>query len=100
MRATPTSVVVRWRTATPSDGRVRFGPAPDHLDGTAALPEATTEHVVELANLAPSTRYHYSVGSSAAELAPAAADQFFVTPPVAGTSQPVRIWAIGDSGTG
>ncbi|HXU83842.1 MAG TPA: metallophosphoesterase [Polyangia bacterium] len=97
---TPTSAVVRWRTISASGSRVTFGAALDALDSTVERPELTTEHEVPLDGLMPATRYYYAVGSGSQEVAGAAADQFFVTPPLWGTRRPVRIWAIGDSGTG
>ena len=97
---TPTSAIVRWRTITASGSRVTLGATPDALDTTIDQPALTTEHEVTLEGLAPATRYYYAVGSQTQEVAGAAADQFFVTPPLPGTPRPVRVWAIGDSGTG
>jgi len=94
---TPDSVVVRWRTAVPTDSRVRFGAAPGSLTSFADDAAATTEHVVKVAGLAPGTRYYYGVGSSAAELAGGDAQHHFVTAPLSGTT--TRLWVLGDSGT-
>jgi hypothetical protein len=56
-----------------------------------------TNHEVNLTGLAAYTAYFYSVGSSTGVLA-SGPDHRFVTAPIG--SKPVRIWAIGDSGTG
>ena len=96
--ATPTSVVVRWRTDLPTDSRVSFGPAPGNLATTVTEPGPTTEHEVELTGLAPDSIYYYEVGSSTLTLAGDDADHFFATAPTPDTRLPVRIWAIGDSG--
>src|SRR5262249_49468082 len=49
--------------------------------------------------LSPDTTYYYSVGTPAATIA-GDATFHFTTSPIAGSERPVRIWAIGDSGTG
>ena len=96
---TPTSVVVRWRTAGPTDSRVRYGTAPDNLNLVALAPGLTTEHQVLLEGLEPATRYFYAVGSSLGDFS-SGPDHNFVTAPLPGARQPVRIWAFGDSGQG
>jgi MYXO-CTERM domain-containing protein len=95
---TPTSAVVRWRTARPGDSRVSVGPSPGAFTTHFDRADVTTEHEVHLTGLLPATRYHYAVGTTAA-LLPADPQQFFVTPPEPGAARPVRVWAIGDSGT-
>lgn len=96
---TPTSIVVRWRTALPGDGRVRYGTAPDALDRTVTAGLAEVDHEVRLAGLEPATRYYYAVGSSLGDVA-AGPDHTFVTPPLPGSRRPLRIWTFGDSGLG
>src|SRR5262245_29190900 len=75
---TENSVVVRWRTTTATDSRVRFGPQAGQLTSVVDALPITTEHVVRLAGLTPSTRYYYSVGTTAATLAGNDANHFFV----------------------
>ena len=98
--ATPTSMVVRWRTGLPTGSRVRFGLAPDALDRQVDDPRLASDHEVTLTGLSPATRYYYSIGSTSGTgaLAGGDADHFFVTAPVPGTRQPTRIWAFGDAG--
>ncbi|MDB6113305.1 MAG: uncharacterized protein JWQ83_2194 [Lacunisphaera sp.] len=97
--ATPTSLVVRWRTDMPGRSLVRFGPAPDQLAQSAASETPTADHVVELSHLQPDTKYYYSIGDDSAPLA-GGADYFLVTPPVSGAAHAVRFWVLGDPGTG
>ena len=97
--ATATSMVVRWRTNTTTGGRVWYGATPGSLTNVADTPAVGTEHEVDLSGLVPATRYYYAVGTGAGPLAGGDAEHFFVTPPVAGTAQPTRIWVIGDAGT-
>lgn len=96
--ATPTSVVVRWRTDLPADSRVRYGAAPGALDSQAASAALALDHEITLAGLEPDRRYYYAVGSSAGDVAGDDAEHFFDTAPVSGTRTPVRIWTFGDSG--
>ncbi len=96
--ATPASVIVCWRTDVPVDGRVFVGADPTSLSVVFSDAALATEHAVAVTGLAPRTRYYYSVGTAAGALAPAAPTSF-VTPPPSGSVAPLRIWAVGDSGT-
>lgn len=96
---TPTSIVVRWRTDTPTESVVKFGIAPTKLDQTVTNKWKGTEHIVALEGLSPSTKYYYSIGNIAGSLGGGDASTNFVTSPPAGTRQPVRTWVIGDAGT-
>jgi len=93
---TPTSITVRWRTDLATDSRVQYGLDPTNLTESASDDEVTGEHIVELADLLPDTKYYYAVGANGTNFA-AGAEYFFVTGPA--TSRPTRIWVIGDSGT-
>lgn len=97
---TPTSVSVRWRTDVATDSRVRYGPSPESLGGTAEDATAVTEHEVVLSGLSPSTRYCYSVGSASQVLSGGDEAHCFVTAPSPGAPGPIRIWAFGDAGFG
>jgi len=58
-----TTAVIRWSTDEPSDGRVRFGPAPppgQDASGAAGV----TEHAVTLTGLAACTVYFFEVASA------------------------------------
>ena len=96
---TANSIVVRWRTATATDSRVRYGTVQGNLAFSADSLPATTEHQVRLTGLSPNTLYFYSVGSTGATLA-VGADFTFLTAPPPGTAKPTRIWAFGDAGEG
>jgi hypothetical protein len=96
--ATPTGVIVRWRTDVPTDSRVTFGAAPGALLADAGDPTPTTEHVVSVSSLAPDTRYYYAIGSAAGALVGDDVDHYFQTAPTPGTPKPTRIWVTGDGG--
>lgn len=108
--ATPTSMVVRWRTDLSERSVVSYGHAADRLTETARSAGVGTEHVVLLDKLEPGTRYFYVVGNApvappsgkagTAEDGPAAATvSSFITPPPAGPAKPTRVWVLGDPGT-
>jgi hypothetical protein len=65
-----------------------------------SAPVGTFQYEAKLTDLRPSTRYYYAVFDGDRRLTPAAESYSFVTPPFAGTRQPIRFWVIGDSGTG
>ena len=57
--ATPTSLVVRWRTDTTEGSFVRYGLAADALTETTKAFGIGTEHIVQLSELLPGRRYFY-----------------------------------------
>ena len=95
---TPSSVTVRWRTRDSNDSRVAYGPSPGNLNQMVDDPASVTDHEVRLTGLTPGTTYFYSIGTTTTTLAGGDADHFFRTAPAVGSTGPVRIWAIGDSG--
>src|SRR4029434_4926990 len=96
--ATPTSIIIRWRTDEPTESLVHYGIAPTNLHLIAGDLSQSTEHIVEIGGLDPATRYYYSVGDLDEEFI-WGPEYFFFTHPVPGTVRPTRIWAIGDCGT-
>ncbi len=106
--ATPTSMVLRWRTDIAEASIVSYGPARNAITSTARAEGVSAEHIVQLGSLTPNTRYFYRVGAVAmktvktatGEDAPSPASTYsFVTPPAPGTAAPTRIWVLGDPGT-
>jgi hypothetical protein len=75
---------------------VRFGLAENALDWEITDPAGVTEHILTLTNLAPDTKYFYEVSTTTTNLVNATNGWFYTAP--AGP-KPVRIWALGDSGT-
>ena len=108
--ATPSSMVIRWRTDSTEASVVSYGTDRAQLTSLARAEGVTAEHIVQLTGLQPNTRYYYSVGSlplpppdpkkKVAEDAPGRASiNSFVTPPPAGPAKPTRVWVLGDPGT-
>jgi hypothetical protein len=98
--ATSSSVAVRWRTDFADDSVLRYGPSPAQLDQVVSSATPTTEHEVPLSGLPADTLFYYSIGSSGGSIAGGDAEHRLRTAPVPGTRAPLRIWALGDSGTG
>lgn len=105
-QATPSSMVIRWRTDIAEESVVRYGLAADQLTSRASARGFVSDHVVQLDNLQPGTRYYYRVAATpppeeAGKPDPGAraSTYSFVTPPAPGTNQPTRVWVLGDPGT-
>ena len=111
--ATPTSMVVRWRTDATEGSVVSYGTDRAQLTSTAKAEGVSSEHIVQLSGLKPNTKYFYAVGAAAvpppdadkkakapAEDAPGRAQvNSFTTPPPVGPAQATRVWVLGDPGT-
>lgn len=121
--ATPSSVSVLWRTSSPSHPGIRYGTEPRTLTRTLSphaivqrtapldeqtltseplhsAPAGTVQFEATITGLEPRTRYYYAVLDGDRVLAGGTPDDFFTTHPVPGTAVPVRLWIVGDSGTG
>jgi hypothetical protein len=114
--ATPTSMVVRWRTDVAEASVVSYGTERAQLTSSAKSEGILTEHIVQLTGLKPNTKYFYTIGPAAVK-PPAAATatakaateaedgpvkspiNTFTTPPPIGPAQPMRVWVLGDPGT-
>jgi 3',5'-cyclic AMP phosphodiesterase CpdA len=96
--ATEKSIVIRWRTAKPTKGMVRFGSSAERLNSKTTEKKATTEHIVKIKGLKPETRYFYSVGDKQASLQ-GNADNYFYTLPEPGKAGLYRVGIFGDCGT-
>ena len=119
--ATPTSMVVRWRTDATEGSYVTYGTSRTEMTQTAKAEGVSAEHIVQLSKLEPNTKYYYSVGAAPtgaaaaskkggeetkkkekapAEDAPGRAKILsFTTPPAVGPAKSTRVWILGDAGT-
>jgi hypothetical protein len=110
--ATPTSMVVRWRTDVGEGSVVSYGLARNELTLSAKAEGIAVDHIVQLSGLKPGTKYFYAVGAApfgaaagakktgGGEDAPGRASvQSFITPPETGPSKATRVWWLGDAGT-
>ena len=91
---TDSSVWVCWKTASPSESRVKYGigSLTAEAEGTAAqLSDSYYWHSVQLTGLKEATAYQYSVATD-----PDGAVYSFKTAPRAGSKRPMRILLMGD----
>lgn len=121
--ATPTSIVIVWRTMGETEATVRYGLGPSRLDQSCpseaivvrrpaakdkkpplgslhSAPDGTVQYEATLSGLEPDTVYYYSVDDGKRQLAGSDKAHFFRTHPLPGTKKPFRFWVVGDSGTG
>ena len=97
LQSTSTSSThVVWWTVGDSQGQVLWGPAGGDLDEVAS--STTGEmHDVEITGLEAGTTYDYEVQDDLGEVL---GQGSFTTNPAVGESARMRLWVIGDSGTG
>ena len=95
--ATPTSMVVRWRTDENDVSFVRYGLRPDKLDRLAGNSNRIKEHIVTLNGLEPDTKYYYLIEGVRDTLQGDENNHFRTLPPL-GAKGKYRIGAFGDCG--
>jgi hypothetical protein len=91
------SVVIRWRTDIPTNTKVNYGNVPGNLTQSFIDNTTTTEHIATLTGLTVNTLYYYSIGSTT-QVLQGDANNYFKTMPTAGSTQKIRILAMGDMG--
>lgn len=69
-------------------------------DKDPSTPPNTYQYEAHVAGLQPATRYYYAVYDGETRLAGGDGDHYFVTHPVRGSTAAMRLWVVGDSGTG
>ena len=95
---TPTSMIVRWRTDGFADTRLAYGTEVGKLETVLEDTILRIEHEVAITGLESNTKYYYEVGNYLITLAGNDEDHYFKTSPEKGSTDPIRIWVIGDSG--
>jgi predicted MPP superfamily phosphohydrolase len=94
---TPSQMIIRWRTNWESDAKVFFGTKEKELNNFVADRTAALDHIIELKNLQPNTKYYYSIGTSKEQLG-GDSSYFFTTAPPVGSTGKTRFWVTGDCG--
>jgi acid phosphatase type 7 len=97
-KASPSSVTVRWRTNVYDRSRVLYGTKLNDPDFFVDDSTLVSEHILELNNLKPNTKYYYTIGNLADTTLQGNADNYFVTLPEKGSEQMIRIAGFGDCG--
>jgi acid phosphatase type 7 len=96
---TTNSMQVRYRTNLATTSKINYGTDPNNLNSQVSDNIAKTEHVVDLINLIPNTKYYYNIANSS-EIIQSSALHYFYTAPTAGTEKKTKVWVTGDCGTG
>ena len=97
-KASPTSMVIKWRTSVPTPSSVDYGTSISDLEFSQVELIPKTEHEIEITGLVPNTKYFYRIGNNYKILVPAASDLHFITYPEFDQSQPLTAWILGDCG--
>ncbi len=95
----PKSIKILWRTDSITNAVVWYGNTPDNLDGKMTVDKLGKDHIVELSQLNPSTRYYYAVGFEQSILVGGDSLHRFTTSPPNNSEVPIKFWTIGDFGS-
>ena len=90
-------IVIRWRTNVATNSKVSYGTAAGSLTQSFTDNTTTTEHIISLTGLTANKLYYYSIGSTT-QILQGDANNYFKTMPVAGSTQKIRVMAMGDMG--
>ena len=96
---TSNSMQLRYRTSSATSSKINYGTDINNLNLQINDNTVSTEHLINLINLSPNTKYYYSI-SNATEVIQSSNQHFFYTSPSQGTEKKTRIWITGDCGTG
>lgn len=92
---TASSGVIRWRTDVPTESRIYYGKKGPEKNLMVEDGGLSTEHELKITGLKPNHTYFYSIGNLEK-----VDNQWFQTLPKTGSEKAIRIWALGDFGTG
>lgn len=96
---TQTSGVIRWRTDQASSSQISLG---EKLTQQAIIiqdEQKVVDHEVQVNHLKPNKKYYYTIGNTN-QLEASSPNQYLKTLPKTGSNQAIRIWALGDFGSG
>jgi hypothetical protein len=93
-------MIIKWQTNNPTTSKVVFGTDPDQLDQIKFIETKTTDHEVLIDGLNEHTKYYYTIGNHKKLFFEDDPTYYFITSPGSHYKEIVRIWAIGDFGTG
>gem|GEM_PF-6837813 len=96
----PHSAVVRWRTNVPVRSALSYGLDIRHQPDTVWEVRATAEHEVMIQGLDPHMRYYYALHGAGRTYLPADSGLYIRTALPLGSRSFVRVWVLGDAGTG
>ncbi len=96
---TSDAITLRWRTSEATASMVSYGPGPDELTSSLTVAGLRTEHEIRIGDLPADARVYYAFGAPGRRLHGGEL-YFFDTAPPPQSTKPVRVWVIGDAGTG
>lgn len=96
---TPSSIIVKWQTNTPTNTKVSYGTSPTLLNFSYFNTMLDTIHEAHLGGLSAYTKYYYSIGNSTLVIQ-GDTNNYFITSPTQGTAGKYRFWITGDCGNG
>ncbi len=98
---TTDGVTVVWRSSAAVPSVVCYGAATNALTQTASVAGNRTHHEVRIKGLTPGSRTYYAVTTGSCPPASAGdAEHYYDAAPPVGSTGAVRLWLVGDSGTG
>lgn len=97
-KQTATSINVKWRTDTTTNSRVYYGTSLSNLSQSVFIADTVRDHDILVSGLQPYTKYFYKIESNNTVLSGPDSNHHFMTAPIPGTVQPIRVWSIGDFG--
>jgi hypothetical protein len=81
-KGTTNSMVVRWRTETPTESIIDYSTTLGYLNHRVSDLTSKTEHEIEITGLSANTKYYYRISSLSEVLVPEAEDLYFKTHPI------------------
>ena len=95
--ALQSAITIRWRTDIATNSKVSYGTSAGSLTQSVTDNTSTTEHIVTLTGLITNTLYYYNIGSTT-QVLQGDANNYFKTMPTVGSTQKIRVLAMGDMG--
>ncbi len=95
--ALQTGIIIRWKTDVATNSKVSYGTMAGSLTQSVTDNTNTTEHIITLTGLTANTLYYYNVGSTT-QVLQGDANNYFKTMPPVGSTQKIRVVAMGDMG--
>lgn len=99
-QSTPHSVIIHWRTADSCDSKVAYGFSVGNFPFSIIDTLKSTEHIIRIDSLQPSSKYYYNIGTINQFFYSSANGQFFYTHPLPDETSHYRFWVTGDAGWG
>lgn len=93
------SMQIRYRTNVATTSKINYGTDPNNINTQVSDNVSKTEHLVDLSNLTPNTKYYYNIANSS-EIIQNSSQHYFYTAPTIGTEKKTKVWVTGDCGTG